>query len=845
MELRSKKRKVKVEQAWQITLLNSLNSSPHGLSEAEARRWLDRVGPNEPVAVRHDGGVLQLVLLFANPLVLILLIASGVSAFLHEIGSAIIIVVIVLLSVAVNFVQTFRSRRAAERLRSQVSPTANVLRDGAWVERPLRELVPGDVVQLSAGDLVPGDARLLEARDLHVQQASLTGESLPAEKEAEPAEPKTRLRAEDRNAVFLGTSVISGTGTALIVATGTATVFGDIAARLAARSPETEFDRGARRFSFLIMQTVVLLVFFIFLTSAILHRDPLQSLLFAVALAVGLTPEFLPMIVAVTLARGAVRMARKKVIVKHLAAMQNFGSMDVLCTDKTGTLTRGEMVLDKQLGPTGQPSERVLLLGYLNSANATGIKSPLDQAILQCEAPDISAYRKLDEMPFDYERRRMSLVMEGDGKRLLITKGAPEGVLALCRALEIDGQEQSLQDENQRRCTETYRELNRQGYRVLAVAYRQVDEQPVYRAADEKDLVLAGFLVFSDPPKEDAAAALRSLRHDGIQVKLLTGDNELVSRHVCQQVGLDGSRIVMGDDVERMSDHALAHVAEQASIFARLSPQQKNRVILALKGRGHVVGYLGDGVNDAPSLHVADVGISVSGAVSVARDAAEIILTERSLRVLHVGILEGRRAFGNVMKYLLMGTSSNFGNMFSMAAASLFLPFLPMLPMQILLNNFLYDLAQITIPTDNVDPSFVHKPKRWDIRLIRNFMLCIGPISSLFDFLTFAILLHFLHASEPLFHTGWFVESLATQTLVLFVIRTAGNPLRSRPSRPLTATVLLIVASGVALPFTPLAGHLGFEPLPASYLFFLAVATAAYLLLVQWAKRRLLRRYMT
>lgn len=589
------------------------------------------------------------------------------------------------------------------------------------------------------------------------------------------------------------------------------------------------------------MQTVALLVFAIFLFCAVLHRDPLESLLFAVALAVGLTPEFLPMIVTVTLARGAILMAHKKVIVKRLPAMQNFGSMDILCRDKTGTLTLGEMKLDRSVDPQGAPSPRVLQLAYLNSANETGIKSPLDAAILNRRPADLPGCRKLDEIPFDFERRCLSVVVETAGRRLLITKGAPESVLGRCQSYKSATGPLPLDDEARERCTATYRDLNAQGFRLLAVASKEVPEQPVYRAADETDLTLAGFLVFVDPVRPDVSTTLRALHHDGVQVKILTGDNELVTRHVCSHVGLDCARTVLGDEVDRMSDSALAHVAEQTTVFARLSPQQKNRVITALKNRGHVVGYLGDGVNDAPSLHAADVGISVNSAVDIARDSADIILTERSLRVLHAGILEGRRAFGNVMKYLLMGTSSNFGNMFSMAIASMFLPFLPMLPTQILLNNFLYDLAQITIPTDNVDASFLHKPRHWDIRLIRKFMLIIGPISSVFDFLTFAVLLLWFHASEPLFHTGWFVESLATQTLVLFVIRTAGNPFRSRPSKPLVWTVLAIVAVGILLPYTPLAEPLGFVPLPALYFCFLIAATATYLLLVELIKRRLLR----
>jgi Mg2+-importing ATPase len=605
------------------------------------------------------------------------------------------------------------------------------------------------------------------------------------------------------------------------------------------------------------MKTTILLVLFVLLVSVVLHRDFLESLLFAVALAVGLTPEFLPMITTVTLGQGAVHMARKKVIVKHLEAMQNFGSIDVLCSDKTGTLTSGEMALDQHLDPFGTPSERVFLLAYLNSLHETGVNNPLDQAIkqsrssnpldtavLQHDHPDIHAYRKIDEIPFDFERRRVSIVVEYENERLLITKGAPESVLPVCSAYELDGQQHPLDTNARTRAEATYRELCARGFRMLAVAYASVPLKDVYRAADEKDLVLAGFLTFSDPPLESAKQALQDLNRDGIQVKILTGDNELVTQHICSQVGLDVGRIILGDELERMTDTALAHVVEQTFVFARVSPAQKNRIILALKRRSHVVGYLGDGINDAPSLHAADVGISVSTAVDVAKDAADFILLERSLGVLHEGIIEGRKAFGNVMKYLLMGTSSNFGNMFSMAVASLFLPFLPMLPTQILLNNFLYDLAQVTIPTDHVDRTFIRKPQRWNVRLIRDFMIYIGPLSSIYDFLTFFALLKVFHASEQLFHTGWFVESLATQTLVIFIIRTAGNPLRSRPSLALTATTIAVVMAGIMLPFTSLGNTLGFTPLPLAFFLFLTGATVTYLLLVELVKRRLMRRLL-
>jgi Mg2+-importing ATPase len=829
-------------------------SEPQGLASADARRRLTELGPNEPAPPQHVPFIRHALSLFSNPLVLILLLASGVSATLGEIINAAIIVVIVLLSVSLNFVQTYRSQQAVDRLRQTVAPTATALRDGQWREVARRDLVPDDVIRLTAGDLVPADATLLEARDLHVQEAALTGESLPVEKIAH--DPRAAPAQDDQqHKVFLGTSVVSGVATAVVTATGPRTVFGDIAARLSRRPPETEFERGTRQFGLFITRIVFFMVLFVFVVSAALRHNPLESLLFAVALAVGLTPELLPVITTVTLARGAVHMARQKVIVKHLEAIQNFGSADILCSDKTGTLTSGDMVLDQYLDPLGRSSERVLLLAYLNSAHETGIENPLDEAILKArernpldvavlrhDHPDAHAYRKIDEVPFDFDRRCVSIVVEANGERLLISKGAPESVLARCVTLEADGQSSPFDAAARQRCDALYQRLSAQGYRTLAVAHKTVPAQAAYGVEDEQGLTLAGFLTFADPPRADAAETLRAMRRDGVLVKILTGDNELVTRHVCAEVGLDASRIVLGSEVEQMTDPALAATAEQTAVFARVSPGQKTRIILALKSRGHVVGFLGDGINDAPSLHAADVGISVASGVDVAKDAADIILLERGLDVLHSGIIEGRKAFGNVMKYLLMGTSSNFGNMFSMAAASVFLPFLPMLPTQILLNNFLYDAAQISIPTDNVDPTFIQKPRRWRISLIRDFMLFIGPISSIYDFLTFGALLTIFRAREPLFHTGWFVESLATQTLVLFVIRTAGNPLRSRPSLPLVVTTLVMVAVGIALPYTPAAPYLGFVPLPAGFFVFLAAATGTYLVVVEMVKRRLLGR---
>jgi P-type Mg2+ transporter len=824
--------------------ISSHSATLVGLTTQEAEALLSKFGPNDPASTRRGLLAFELLHLFLNPLVIILLIASVISAFLGQKIEAELIFVIVVFSVTIDFVQTYRSQRAIQRLQEHVSLTATALRDGQWQEIKRHEIVPGDVVRLSAGDLVPADGQLLEARDLYVQQAALTGESMPAEKEARAGEKAVEGTPQAPDLVFLGTSVVSGTGVARMVATGPRTAFGAIAARLADRPEETEFQRGLRRFGLLITRTVFFLVLFILVVRIAMHKDAFESFVFAVALAVGLTPEFLPMITSVTLGRGAIRMARNHVIVKHLPAIQNFGTIDVFCSDKTGTLTTGEMILDSSVDYLGHSSDRPVALAYINSKFETGIRSPLEFAILKSERRDADAYLKCDEVPFDFERRRLSIVVKeknttNEAAGLLIVKGAPEGILELCSSYESEGRIAPLDTNLRNRCRQTFDDLSSKGFRLLAVAYRDVDPRARFSAADEHSLVLAGYLAFADPPSPDAAASVVAMRRDGVDVKILTGDNELVARHVCEQVGIENPGVMLGEELESTSDTALEHRAEETTVFARVTPMQKHRIIHALKRRGHVVGYMGDGINDAPSLHAADVGISVASAVDVARDAADIILLKPGLDVLHSGIIEGRRASANVLKYLLMGTSSNFGNMFSMAAASVFLPFLPMLPTQILLNNFLYDASQLTIPSDNVDDEYMRRPRPWDMKQVRNFMLTIGPISSIYDFLTFYVLLHFFHASQPEFHTGWFVESLATQTLVIFVIRTAGNPLKSRPSLPLAITTILIVATGIILPYSPFTRLFGFVPLPAPFFVFLAISTVTYLALVEWGKRML------
>ncbi len=818
-------------------VLAELESAPTGLSANEARARLKRYGPNEPAPPRRFEPLREIASYLVNPLVLILLCASAVSAIFGQVVSSLVVAAMLLLSIGLNFSQTYQSQVAARRLRELVGQRATVLRDGRPEGIPAREVVPGDVVRLAAGDLAPGDGRLLSSRDLFLNEAALTGESLPREKHAEAPVPPGATIAEAPTVMLQGTSVVSGLGEAVIVHTGRRTEFGQVAARLTGRPPETEFERGTRQFGMLILKVVLLLVSFVFLVNALFRRDPLESFLFAVALAVGLTPELLPMIVSVTLASGATRMARKKVIVKRLAAIENFGSMDILCSDKTGTLTVGEINLALHVNIQGEEDEEVIRLSALNSALQTGLRSPMDEAILRHQPADLARYQLRDEIPFDFQRRRVSVVVEDGGGRVLITKGAPESVLAACTSVMLAGRTVPLDAVRLGEVEALFRRLSSDGYRVLAVADKLVEGRAAYAVADECDLRLVGFAAFLDPPRAGVAEMLVALRTDGVVVKIITGDNELVTQHICRQVGLPADEIVLGEAVERMSDPALAAVAERTQVFARVSPMQKNRIILALRSRGHVLGCLGDGINDAPALRTADVGISVDTAVDVARDAADIILLEKRLDVLHDGVLEGRRSFGNIMKYVLMGTSSNFGNMLSMAAASLFLPFLPMLPLQILLNNFLYDLCQVPIPSDRVDSSYTLKPKRWNVGFIRRFMLLIGPLSSIYDFLTFVVMLKVFHADATLFRTGWFVESLATQTLVIFVIRTAGRPWESRPSPGLVWGVCTCVAAGVLIPFTPLAPWLGFTPLPPLFFAILVLMIVTYLALVEGVKR--------
>ena len=826
----------------------------NGLSSAEAGERLQQYGANRLAPATQRSVVLQFLAHFKNPLVLVLLVASGVSALTGDLTGALIIGLIVLMSVTLDFVQAYRAGRAAEQLALKVAVTASVLRNGNILELPVTQLVVGDVVLLSAGNLVPADARVLQANDFFVNQAQLTGEPFPVEKRppAMPAAEHTQATLQDwalesTDCVFMGSSVVSGSARILIGRTGGSTALGQIAVSLATDAPPTAFEIGTRRFGMLIMRLTLLLVLFTLLVNVAFERPLLESFLFAVALAVGLTPELLPMVVSVTLTRGALRMAALKVIVKRPSAIQDMGAMDVLCTDKTGTLTEARIRLERHIDASGQSNPQVLALAYLNSYFESGLKSPLDDAILAHQEIDVSGWSKIDEVPFDFERRRVSVLVQRESARRLVVKGAPEDVLRLCtRYQSSSGASVALDPPARARIDALFDSLGQEGFRALGIAWRDVAlDHPHAVVSDESELVFAGLAAFLDPPKASAGQALQAMAASGVAVKILTGDNERVTRHVCTELGVPVNGVLTGTEIAAMNDDALRARVADVNLFCRVNPSQKNRIILALKVRGHVVGYLGDGINDAPSLHTADVGISVEGAVDVAKQAAAMILLEKDLMVLHKGILEGRRTFGNVMKYIMMATSSNFGNMFSMAAATLFLPFLPMLPLQILLNNLLYDVSEITLPLDNVDAEDLAQPKRWDMTFIRNFMLTIGPISSLFDFLTFYLLLRLFDAHESLFRTGWFVESIATQVLVIFVIRTRRNPLRSHPNGWLVATSLAVVATAMALPFTPLAPYLGFTPLPLAFFGLLTALLGLYLLMVeggkQWFYRRLMR----
>jgi len=843
-------------------LLSRLGTSSTGLTTEEVIRRSETYGPNEVGKKGKKPVFIEFLSHFKSPLVIILIIAAILSGILGEPVNAIIILSIVLVSVILDFSQEYRAERAAEKLRKRVATTATTFRNGIKQDIEVSELVPGDVIALSAGDIVPADAKVISAKDFFADQSALTGESFPSEKTAE-ALKDTSFSDMSRwnNYLFMGTSVTNGAATAVIVKTGSSTQYGEIVRKSVERKPETEFERGLRGFGFLIMRVTFVLVIFVFFINALFKRGVLDSMLFAVALAVGLTPELLPMILSINLSRGANAMSKKGVIVKRLTAIQNFGSMDVLCADKTGTLTENRVTVILHVDMEGRDSEKVFLYSLLNSRYQTGLRSPLDEAILKHEEVNTDHFQKIDEIPFDFIRKRLSVVVGEDQEAILITKGAPEEIFRVVSRYELDGKIYDLTSETRGKIERKHRDLSSQGFRVLSVSYRRVGEgRPTYSTADENNMVFLGFIAFMDPLKETAGESLELLRGAGVKLKILTGDNEIVTNKISQQLGfqvtrirhgiktadliVEPHRIVCGSEIEAMNDDALARIVERVDIFARVTPAQKNRIMNALKANRHVVGFIGDGINDTPSMKVADVSISVTNAVDIARESADIILLNNDLKLIRDGVVEGRKTFGNTLKYIMMAMSSNFGNMVSAAAASLFLPFLPMLPIQILLNNLLYDFAQLTLPTDNVDQEYVQRPQRLGTAFVRNFMVSFGPISSVFDFLTFFVMLFVFKANAPLFQTAWFIESLFTQTLVIFAIRTKKIPFyRSKPSKFLWLNITVILIFALGLPFTIVGTFFGFVALPPSFLLILAAFIITYLGLVEVVKIWFYRRY--
>ena len=829
-----------------------LRTSRNGLAQADAQERLVESGPNLIASEKQRGWLWRLFTASRNLLVILLAVLAAISFATGDFRAGTVMVVMVILGVGLRFVQESRADAAAAKLKAMIHVTAAVVRDGQTAEIQLRELVPGDKVQLSAGNMIPADVRVIAAKDLFVAQAALTGESLPVEK-FEAREARTDISPlEFANICFLGTSVESGSATAVVVATGAKTYFGKMASSIIGQETETSFDRGVHRFTLLMIQFMVVMVPLVFLINGLTKGNWREAFFFSVAVAVGLTPEMLPMIVSVCLSKGAMAMSKKKVIVKRLSSIQNFGAMDVLCTDKTGTLTLDRVILERYCDVMQKENEEVLLDAYLIAHFQTGLKNVLDRAVLKYrelhEKFLIEDHRKIDEIPFDFSRRMMSVVVEAPDKtRRILTKGAPESVFPRCSFYELEDEVYEMEPVLVGDLMEQYQELSADGFRVLAVAYKDVATRPTYSKDDESDLVLKGYVAFLDPPKDTAAQAIEALKKIGVTVKVLTGDNDLVTRKVCHEVGISTATVLLGTKLESMSDDQLAEAVESAHVFARLSPAHKQRIIRALQQKRHVVGFMGDGINDAPALRAADVGISVDSGVDIAKESASVILLEKNLMVLEEGVIEGRKVFVNILKYIRMGASSNFGNMFSVLGASAFLPFVPMAPLQVLTNNLLYDFSQVPIPTDSVGPEETAKPRPWHIGEITKFILLIGPVSSIFDYTTYFVMLYVFDARDPskasLFQTGWFVESLMTQTLIIHVIRTKKIPfIQGRASWPLTVTTVIIMSIGMWLPYSPFAAALGFVHLPPLYWPLLFLTLLCYVVLTQMVKMWLIRK---
>lgn len=857
-------------------LFEILNSNEEGLSPSEVQDRQQVFGPNEVVHEKIPAWYLQLFQAFINPFIGVLLVIALISLVMdvllanpadRDYKTVIVVSVMVLLSSLLRFWQEFRSNRAAEQLKRMVTTTATVLRKGIGkTEVDIKELVPGDIIFLSAGDMIPADCRILQSKDLFVSQAILTGEALPVEKSEHPildAFDKSPLELD--NICFSGTNVVSGTATAVIVTTGNATWFGFISKSISGKRAETSFDKGVNSVSWLLIRFMLVMVPLIFIINGLVKNNWLEALLFAIAVAVGLTPEMLPMIVTANLAKGAVNMSKRKVIVKRLNAIQNIGAMDILCTDKTGTLTLDKIVLERHLNVYGIEDDEVLKWAYLNSYHQTGLKNLLDIAVLEhAELHDYlkveEYFKKVDEIPFDFQRRRMSVILEQrNHKHLLICKGAVEEILGLCSHTFDPGEDRQLHIENdniipvdstmREIVLKTSRKLNEEGLRVLLVAIKEYDERPLtYTVADESNMVLTGFIGFLDPAKPSAKPSIESLRKLGITLKVLTGDNEIVTKKICRDVGIPINNVLLGNELDKLTDDTLMEQIEAISIFAKLSPLQKSRVVKLLQAKGHTVGFMGDGINDAPALRDADVGISVDTATDIAKESADIILLEKDLTVLRKGVIYGRRTFGNIVKYIKMTASSNFGNMFSMLGASAFLPFLPMLPVQLLVQNLLYDISQISIPWDRMDEEYIEKPRKWEAGGIARFMVFIGPISSIFDYVTFVVMLYVFKANtsarQSLFQSGWFTEGLLSQTLIVHMIRTRKIPfIQSWATVPVLALTALIMVIGIYIPFSPFAEALRMQPLPWRYFSWLIIILVSYCVIIQFIKGWFIKKF--
>jgi len=842
-------------------VLVKLGSSLEGLSASEAKKRFTRFGPNVVASEKRKSLFFRFLSYFLSPLPLLLLGLSTIAVFTGETRGAEVIALMVVFSTTLAFFQEYRSSKAAESLRSLVTSTASVLRrvstdtSSQTIEIDFSQLVPGDIVHLSAGDMIPADLRVLSAKDLFVNQSALTGESMPVEKHADKnASTKTSI-PDLLNICFMGTNVLSGTAVAVVVATGGQTFFGSIASSVVGERELTNFDLGIQKYIGLIIRIMMVMVPAVFLINGLIKGNWMEALLFASAIAVGLAPEMLPMLVTINLAKGAIAMSRKKVIVKRLNAIQNFGAMDILCADKTGTLTQDKVILEKHVDITGKEDEQVLEFAYLNSHYQSGLKNLLDIAVLEHvevhkKLHEANFYQKVDEIPFDFQRRRMSVIVEKDKtSHLLICKGAVEEIFSICDRMQVGGEILPLNPLHVKDAHAVVNYLNADGFRVIAVAYKEVGFGPaIYEPKDEANLILSGYIAFLDPPKESAGPAISSLLEYGVVVKILTGDNDVVSRKICHDVGLQVDRIMLGSQIDQMTDFQLSEEVEKVKLFAKLSPQQKARVIKALQSNGNVVGFMGDGINDGPALKTADVGISVDTAVDIAKESADIILLEKNLLVIKDGVIEGRKVFGNIIKYIKMSASSNFGNMFSVLGASAFLPFLPMAPVQILFNNLLYDFSQTSVATDHVDDEYISQPRKWEIANIARYIFSIGPISSIFDYVTFALMWFIFDCTTPeragLFQTAWFVESLLSQTLIVHVIRTGRIPfLQSKPSFPLMITTFSICLLGAYLPYSAFAPALQMTPLPPIFWLYLSLILMVYLGLTQLVKAFLTRRF--